>query len=177
MLHRITRVALPLAAGVVVTSGLSGQAPLEDIRNYTRVSDQLASAGQIGYDQIPLLDDAGYDVVVNLAIADEERNGREGFLVTQEGLTYVHIPVEWQAPTLDHVEQFLNVMRANEGRKVFVHCFANMRATAFVYLYRTLVLGEPEADARATMLEVWNPDENDAWRELIEQAKAAYAEN
>lgn len=153
---------------------LQAQAPLEDIRNYTWVSDDLASAGQIGYDQIPLLDEAGYDVVVNLAIADEERNGREGFLVTQEGLTYIHIPVDWQAPSMEHVELFFDVMQANEGRKVFVHCFANMRATAFVYLYRTLVLGESETDARATMNEVWDPNEVAQWKDLIERAQAAH---
>lgn len=174
MLQRFAFAALTLVVGLTVAPDLTAQAPLEEIRNYTWVSDQLSSAGQIGYEQIPLLDEAGYDVVVNLAIADEERNGREGFLVTQEGLTYVHIPVEWETPSMEHVEQFFDVMRANEGRKVFVHCFANMRATAFVYLYRTLVLGDPEAEARATMLEVWDPDDNDPWRRLIEQAKAAH---
>lgn len=167
--------AVSLLFAVIATpTAAHAQAPLEDIRNYTWVSDELASAGQIGYDQIPLLADAGYDVVVNLAIADEERNGREGFLVTQEGLTYIHIPVDWQSPSMEHVEQFFDVMQANEGRKVFVHCFANMRATAFVYLYRTLVLGESDADALATMNEVWDPNEVAQWKDLIERAQAAH---
>ena len=162
-----------LLTAVLAPARSAAQAPLEDIRNYTYVSDELASAGQIGYDQIPLLAEEGYDVVVNLAIADEERNGREGFLVTQEGLTYIHIPVDWQQPSMEHVELFFDVMQANEGRKVFVHCFANMRATAFVYLYRTLVLGESEGDARATMNEVWDPNEVEQWKDLIERAQAA----
>ena len=62
-------------------------------------------------------------------------------------------------------------MEANEGRKVFVHCFANMRASAFVYMYRTLVLGDSEAEARATMSEVWDPWELEQWGGLIERAK------
>ncbi|MEM7418039.1 MAG: protein tyrosine phosphatase family protein [Gemmatimonadota bacterium] len=172
--HTTASVASLLIAVVLIPTAIEAQAPLEDIRNYTWVSDELASAGQIGYDQIPLLAEEGYDVVVNLAIADEERNGREGFLVTQEGLTYIHIPVDWQAPSMEHVELFFDVMQANEGRKVFVHCFANMRATAFVYLYRTLVLGESDADALATMHEVWDPDEVEQWRDLIERAQAAH---
>ena len=150
-------------------------APLETIRNFQVVSDQLASAGQIGYDQIPLIREEGYEVVINLAIADEERNGKEGFLVAQEGLTYVHIPVDWDQPRLSDLEMFFDVMKANEDRKVFVHCFANMRASAFVYMYRTLVEGVPEAEARETMSEVWDPDRLQQWAGLIEQVRREHA--
>ncbi len=145
--------------------------PLETVRNFQRISDELSSAGQIGYAQISLLEEEGYQVVVNLAVADEERNGREGFLVAEAGLTYVHIPVDWEAPSLEDLDLFFDVMEANEGRKVFVHCFANMRASAFVYLYRTLVQGVAEEEARATMNEVWDPQELEQWAELIRRAQ------
>jgi uncharacterized protein (TIGR01244 family) len=153
-------------------SAQEAPAPLKTVRNFQVVSDRLTSSGQIGYDQIPEIADRGYDVVVNLAIADEERNGREGFLVAQSGLTYVHIPVDWQNPTVDDVRMFFDVMRANEDRKVYVHCFANMRASAFVYLYRSLVEGVPDDEARATMLEIWDPADQGQWASLIERAKA-----
>ncbi len=148
---------------------------LETIRGFQVVSDQLASAGQIGYEQIPLLLEQGYEVVVNLASADERRNGQEGFLVAQAGLTYVHIPVDWAQPRLSDVEMFFDVMQANQDRKVFVHCFANMRASAFVYLYRTLVEGVPEAEAQGTMHEVWDPGELQQWADLIERVQSAHA--
>lgn len=167
-----TLVAASLAP--LAVSAQDAPLPLESIRNYTHVSEQLASAGQIGYEQIPLLADEGYEVVVNLAIADEERNGREGFLVAESGLTYVHIPVDWQRPTLADVEMFFDVMQANEGRKVFVHCFANMRASAFVYMYRTLVRGVSEEEARGVMSQVWDPAELEQWGDLIERAKAEF---
>ena len=61
--------------------------------------------------------------------------------------------------------------------KVFVHCFANMRASAFVYMYRTLVEGVSEAEARSTMNEVWDPDELDQWSELIRRAQAELSRN
>lgn len=153
-------------------------APLESIRNYTFVNAGLASAGQIAYEQIPLLAREGYEVVVNLATPDPQVNAEEGFRVTQTGLTYVQIPVVWQEPTVEDVEMFFDVMRANQDRKVFVHCIANMRATAFVYLYRTLVLGEPEDEARAKMNEVWNPigsEQYPQWSKLIEDVQARYA--
>ncbi|MCA9738563.1 MAG: protein tyrosine phosphatase family protein [Gemmatimonadetes bacterium] len=156
-------------------AGQQAPAPLETVRNHQVVTERLASSGQIAYDQIPLIREAGYDVVINLAIADEARNGREGFLVAQEGLTYVHIPVVWEDPQIADVRMFFDVMRANQGRKVYVHCFANMRASAFVYLYRTLVEGVPEPDARATMNAVWDPGENEAWARLVERARRELA--
>ena len=152
----------------------SSPAPLETVRNFQVVSSQLASSGQIGYDQIPLIREQGYEVVINLAIADQERNGEEGFRVAQEGLTYVHIPVDWERPLLSDVEMFFDVMQANADRKVYVHCFANMRASAFVYLYRTLVEGVDESTALGTMSEVWDPGELRQWADLIERAKAEY---
>ena len=166
----VVALALPHVASAQDT----GPAPLQTIRNFQVVDDRLSSSGQIAYDQIPLLADEGFDVVVNLAIADEERNGREGFLVAQQGLTYVHIPVDWQRPTLDDVALFFDVMKANADRKVYVHCFANMRASAFVYLYRSLVEGVPEAEARATMNAVWDPNEVAPWGDLIRRARETY---
>ncbi|MEZ4415597.1 MAG: protein tyrosine phosphatase family protein [Gemmatimonadota bacterium] len=163
-----------LLASIPVGGVLAQQpapAPLATVRNFQIVSERLASSGQIGYDQIPLIREAGYQVIINLAVADEERNGREGFLVAQEGLTYVHIPVVWDEPEIADVRMFFDVMRANRDRKVYVHCFANMRASAFVYLCRTLVEGMPEAEARATMNAVWDPRENDAWARLLERAR------
>jgi len=158
----------------VRTAEETAPAPLESVRNFQIVDDRLASAGQIAYDQVPLIRERGYEVVINLAVADEERNGREGFHVAEEGLTYVHIPVEWTAPRTSDVRMFFDVMEANRDRKVFVHCAANMRASAFVYLYRTLVEGVPEEEARATLHAVWDPAEEQPWAELIERMKAEY---
>jgi len=172
---------LPLTALVaslfaLAAGGAQGQAaaPLETIRNFQTIDARLTTAGQIGYEQIPLLADQGFEVVVNLAIADEERNGQEGFLVAEAGLTYVHIPVDWSAPSLHDLDLFFDVMEANQDRKVFVHCFANMRVSAFLYLYRTLIKDVPEAEARATLNEIWDPRELEQWRTLIERAQAAY---
>ncbi len=173
-LRPLCAAALAAVMPTAATAQDTAPAPLETVRNFQVVNERMASSGQIGYDQIPLLKEAGYQVVVNLATADEERNGREGFLVVQEGLTYVHIPVDWAEPTLEDVQMFFDVMQASEGRRVYVHCFANMRASAFVYMYRTLVEGVPEAEARATMNEVWDPGELEQWAGLIERAQARY---
>ena len=67
--------------------------------------------------------------------------------MTQAGMTYIQIPVDWQDPSLRDLELFFDVMEANEDRNVYVHCFANMRVSVFVYLYRTLRQGMSEDEA------------------------------
>jgi protein tyrosine phosphatase (PTP) superfamily phosphohydrolase (DUF442 family) len=53
-------------------------------------------------------------------------------------MAYVHIPVNFKAPTSQDFRAFCRVMEAFEDRPVFVHCAANMRVSAFVFLYRVL---------------------------------------
>jgi len=147
---------------------------LDSIHNFRRISDRLATSGQMTYDQIPYLAEAGFEVVVNLAPAREERNGREGFLVAQRGMTYVNIPVDWQEPTLRDLDMFFAVMDANEDRRVLVHCFANMRASAFTYLYRTLRRGETREAAMPDMAAIWDPATQAQWDSFIHRAEEKY---
>ena len=148
-------------------------ANLADVRAYLRISDRLGTAGQITESQVLAVKQAGYDVVVNLGPAREERTPLEGYLVTQQGMTYVHIPVSWEEPSQRDLQLFMDVMKANEDRSVFVHCFANMRASAFVYLYRTLRLGELDEVARADMAKIWDPASQTQWQMFIEEAQQA----
>jgi len=167
-----------ILAMTIFVPGLGAQPvpePLESIENFQVIDDRLASAGQIAPDQIPLLREQGYEVVINLAVADEERNGLEGFHVAREGLTYVHIPVVWTDPRTEDVRKFFDTMQAHRDRKIFVHCFANMRASVFVYLYRALVEGVPEEEAAATLHEVWDPANRPEWAALIERVRAEHA--
>jgi len=149
----------------------SGGNELEDIRAYLRISERLSTSGQIEYDRIESIKKAGFDVVINLAIADKKRNASEGFLVTEQGMTYIHIPVSFQEPALSHLDLFFRMMDALADKKVYVHCFANMRVSVFVYLYRTLRLGESEEVARKDMQAIWDPLEDENWAKFIEDAR------
>lgn len=151
---------------------------LSSAYNFVEISDSLSTAGQITNEEIAAAGEAGFEVVVNLAPARRDRNLEEGFRVTEAGMTYVQIPVDWQAPSLRDLELFFDVMDANRDRRVFVHCFANMRVSVFVYLYRTLRRGVPEEDAWDEVLEVWDPGadpETAQWPAFIERAKRARA--
>ena len=151
----------------------SHEAPktLGDTMNYVEISDQLTTSGQIIYDHIRDIKAGGHDIVINLAGADQKRNGEEGFRIIQEGMTYVHIPVSWSEPSQRDLKLFFDVMEANQDRKVFVHCFANMRVSVFVYLYRTLQQGISHDEAWKDVLKVWDPNSQPQWTAFIEKAK------
>jgi protein tyrosine phosphatase (PTP) superfamily phosphohydrolase (DUF442 family) len=164
-------VAIVVVVATVASAARNEDKKIEDAKAYLRISDQLATSGQIDYDEIPAIKKAGFDVVVNLAPARKERNGEEGFRVTEEGMTYIQIPVDWEKPSLRDLDLFFDIMKANQDRKVYVHCFANMRVSAFVYLYRTMELGVPEDQARADLNKIWDPATEPQWAQFIEQAK------
>lgn len=156
----------------------SAAADLDDIYNYHRIDDALHTAGQVTPAQIPNLKDQGIAMVINLAVADAERNGEEALRVAEQGIAYVQIPVAWENPTPADLDLFFAVMDARGGRPVLVHCFANYRASAFTYLYRTLRLGVPEAEARAGLDAVWSEaafDENPQWRAFLKAARDRHA--
>ena len=166
--------ALLFALAIPNATAQDAEADLTTVFNYLKYSDDLSSAGQIPYEQIVSLEEAGFDIVINLATVNESGNALEGFLVAEQGMTYLNIPVSWQEPPLEDVEMFFNMMNASKGKRVFVHCAANMRATAFVYLYRTLVQGVDEAKARADMETIWDPAGSPAWDQLIKDAKSHF---
>jgi protein tyrosine phosphatase (PTP) superfamily phosphohydrolase (DUF442 family) len=158
-----------------VSFGFGAGSQLDGVKAYLRISDQLATSGQVEYREIPAIKEAGFDVVVNLAPARKERNGEEGFLVTEQGMTYIQIPVDWENPSLRDLDLFFDVMKANQDRKVYVHCFANMRVSVFVYLYRTLELGIPKDQARADLAKIWDPASEAQWSQFIEKAESRAA--
>jgi protein tyrosine phosphatase (PTP) superfamily phosphohydrolase (DUF442 family) len=149
---------------------------LDSVRNFHRISDQLLTSGQIYPAQIPSLQAEGVDFVINLAIADPDRNAEEPYAMMSAGMNYVNIPVSFQEPTQEDLELFFAVMDARGDRKTLVHCFANFRASAFTFLYRVLREGVPEDEAREDLLAVWDDEtleKNPAWVKFIDDSLAA----
>ena len=71
-------------------------------------------------------------------------------------------------PPLADLETFFAEMDRFAGKRVLVHGYANARASAFVYLWRTLQAGHDDAQARAAMIKIW--DLNDGYEFLnVEQ--------
>lgn len=141
---------------------------LKNIRNFHRLSHELASAGQPTARQLRSIAAAGYEVVVNLALHDRPYSLEdEAGAVQALGLEYVHLPVDWQAPTRGDLEAFMGLMDARQGRRIFVHCAENKRVSVFVALYRILRQGWSADAALAVVHDVWEP--NAIWQAFIEQ--------
>lgn len=145
-----------------------------DAENTHQVFDWLWSSGQLSERDIQSLPSLGIDLVVNLALptASNALPG-EAELVTGHGMAYAHIPVIWEQPRPEQFTQFVGVLNAFAGRNAWVHCALNMRVSAFIYLYRRLVLVETEEKADFPMRAVWSP--NETWQIFISQVCATYA--
>jgi protein tyrosine phosphatase (PTP) superfamily phosphohydrolase (DUF442 family) len=89
----------------------------------------------------------------------------ESKFVTLTGMNYVHIPVSWNRPTQDNLDNFFRIMDAHREQRVFVHCALNRRASSFVFLYRVIRQGIRPDIARVAVDAVWVP--NRTWREFM----------
>ncbi len=145
-----------------------GAGALERIYNFRWSAPDLATAGQPLEEELRAVADAGFEVVINLALLDAEYSlPDEPGLVRSLGMTFFHIPVIWESPTLENLQQFFALMPQVQGRSVFLHCAANMRVSVFLALYRILQLGWSYADAMAQVTDVWEPDA--VWKAFIQK--------
>jgi len=147
-------------------------ASLDEIAHYLPLTAAIATSGQPTAAQFAAIQQAGYDVVINLALPTSTGAiANEVELVTALGLTYIPIPVLWEAPQPSDFEQFCAAMQAHAHQRVYVHCAANMRVSAFMYLYRVLVLETDPAIAATSLHQIWQP--NPTWQQFIDGMIAA----
>lgn len=135
------------------------------IYNFLWIHDNLATSGKVKPEQLPLIAAEGFACVINLLPdASDAWFPEEPGIVESLGMEFVRIPVDWRNPTTENFEAFCVAMDARRGQKLFVHCAANMRVSAFVYLWR-LRNGEDEAEAAGDMNDIWEPD--GVWAEFV----------
>ncbi|RME35921.1 MAG: phosphatase [Gammaproteobacteria bacterium] len=145
---------------------------LGEIRNFLHPLPGVYSSGQPLAHQFNEIAAAGVQAVINLALADSEGAlPHEGGLVTSLGMDYFHLPVSFEAPTLERLRLFCDLMRVLEGRCLWVHCVLNWRVSAFLYLYHRRILGWNEEESSRFLLPGWQPD--GVWRGFIDRALEA----
>jgi protein tyrosine phosphatase (PTP) superfamily phosphohydrolase (DUF442 family) len=163
---------LKLSISNILKMNLMGDL-IENIYNFIQLSDRISTAGQPTLEQYPTIASEGYQIVINLAL-QESANAleNEDEIATNLGLEYIHIPVIWNTPTVEDFQKFVSVIEANLDRKIFIHCAANMRVSAFMYLYRQIYTGVDEATARQDLLKIWTP--NEVWKIYIDRVLTHY---
>ncbi|NOR19109.1 MAG: phosphatase [Xanthomonadales bacterium] len=139
---------------------------LSEIPNYREYSPLFSSSGQPTAGQLKTVSNAGFKRVVYLAFSD---NGTaietEDRVVKKLGMDYVHIPVDFDKPTLEDFEDFAAVMNRDKGARTLLHCQINLRASTFSFLYRVIYDGVPMAEAKTDLDAIWVPDE--VWYKYI----------
>jgi uncharacterized protein (TIGR01244 family) len=144
---------------------------LSEIKSFLQLDDHIATAGQPTVAQIAQIAAAGYDVVINLALHDQDYSlADEAGVVREAGMAYMHIPVQWEHPTRADLTRFCDAMDARRRERVFVHCAANMRVSVFMALYRILQLGWDRERAFVDVARIWQP--NAVWAAFIEEMLA-----
>ncbi|XTI73113.1 protein tyrosine phosphatase family protein [Acidithiobacillus sp. AC3] len=140
---------------------------LSVIYRYRAVDAVLCTSGQPTVDQLGHIAAAGYKTIINLALHDDPRYSLpdESSAVESLGLAYIHIPVQFMAPTEQDLLEFFSAMEAHQREKLWVHCAANMRVTAFLGLYRVIRQGWSIDRAFELMYGVWQP--NEVWSSFI----------
>jgi protein tyrosine/serine phosphatase len=104
------------------TKAAAARAKLPGLPNFAKVSEQLSRGAQPeagGFEELKKL---GVDIVVNLRHEPDEISWERG-LVDKQGLEYVSIP--WRGkndPDPAQVVRFLELLRANPDKQIFVHC-------------------------------------------------------
>lgn len=144
---------------------------MNQLKNFLKISENIGTAGQPTEAQFLAIKEAGYEVVVNLAMPNSTNAiPNEGELVTSQNMIYIHIPVKWEAPTRTDLDYFFLIMKANENKKVLVHCALNMRVSVFIYLFRVICQKVKAADAKEQLDQIWQPD--GVWQAFIENELA-----
>lgn len=139
---------------------------LADITNYRQYSKLLSSSGQPSAEQLALAKKNGYELIVYLAFTDNDSAIKaEDRIVKQLGMDYLHIPVDFDRPTLADFELFTQSLGKNNSSKTLVHCQVNFRASVFVFLYRVVVEGIAIIDAKKDLYSVWTPNQD--WFKFI----------
>lgn len=140
--------------------------------NFRQADERLITSGQPSEGELAAFAAQGVEVVINLALHDNPRYSLadEAGTVANLGMQYIHIPVQFDHPTEADFLAFMHAMDAHHAQKVWVHCAANMRVSAFIGLYRVIRLGWARETAFELMRSVWSPDE--VWTSFIESMLA-----
>ena len=148
---------------------------MTEIYNQLQVFPDLSTSGVIPKGCFEQLSLEGYQRVINLLPADSEYAVKdEAALLTSRGIEYIYIPVDFAAPCRQDFERFAAAMDAAAGQKVWVHCAANYRVSAFVSLYNQMRHAWSDQQADALVAQLWQPDE--VWTRFIVEIRSGISD-
>ncbi len=169
------RLGMPYCLFLVVLSACSNEGTvnikveLQDIRNFSKISQRLASSGMPSEHEISIIKKNGYKHIISLLPGDQNKERSQ---VKAINLTFDQVPVEWGDPKLEDFEKFVSLMDTYGEDKVLVHCALNYRASAFSYLYQVTQKLKNQDAAEKKFHTIWEP--NDEWFDFINMVEKHY---
>lgn len=141
--------------------------PFHKLYNHVQVDQRISTSGVISGEAIEQMAREGYSALINL-LPDTHQHAlaHEAELAGRHALAYHHIPVDFAAPTSASYSAFEQALDGiAQDQRVFVHCAANMRVSAFLAIYGTKRFGWTRERAEQLIAEVWEP--NEVWRNFL----------
>ena len=140
---------------------------LSKVFNYHNIDDLFATSGQPNAYQLRLIAKNGYEAVINLAPNSVFEGSviNEAEILTANKVKYIHIPVNFNKPKNEDFLKFVNCVEENKDKKIWIHCAANMRVSAFVYKYRRDILKLEDSEIIEDMNLIWSP--NNVWSSFL----------
>ncbi|MDE2419871.1 MAG: protein tyrosine phosphatase family protein [Gammaproteobacteria bacterium] len=152
---------------------MSTHPALADILAFQYIHENLSTSGQPSFDELALIADAGFEVVINLALTDASNVlVGEDRRVLELGMDYINLPLLFDRPSYTQALRALDTLKSLQDKKVWLHCALNMRVSSLMYMYRIHHLMIDEADAKALLSQIWIP--NAEWSEIIKQLDQHY---
>jgi protein tyrosine phosphatase (PTP) superfamily phosphohydrolase (DUF442 family) len=143
-----------------------------EIYNFKRVNEWILTGGQPSEAQLQAAAAEGVRTVINLATINPGYSlSDEAGSVQGLGMTYVHIPVEWENPQREDFVAFEAALQEAEKEKTLIHCAANYRVTAFVSLYGMKHWGWSAEEADELIAHVWQPGQYPVWDMFVEELR------
>ncbi len=147
---------------------VAAEETLENSYNFRPASERVTTSGVVPPGALARLSTEGVAAVINLLPSDSEHAvENEAALVTSQGLTYVHLPVDWNEPTASDFEQFSDAMDELAGKRIHVHCAANFRVSGFYAVWAEQQGLWNRSQANDFIADVWDPTEHPQWAELL----------
>ena len=139
---------------------------MNKILNYIKINELISTSGQPKIEELELIANEGFEVVINLAVATTSNAlENEDKIVSSLNMSYIHIPVDFENPKISDLKLFLNVLQALGANKVWIHCAKNYRVSAFMYVYHKYILHTPFEQIDLSIFDMWQPSL--VWQELM----------
>lgn len=145
---------------------------IRDIYNYIKISDLISTSGQPLEDEMLLIKNHGFEMIIYLALFENSELPNEKEIAQKLGLEFIHIPVIFKAPKLDDFKDFVKIINKYQSRKIFIHCEVNMRVSVFMALYRIIEKNMGYDEAMDWVAKIWTPDE--VWKAFIHNTLKHY---